>query len=200
MDGDETQAVTYADGVRHSLGLPENATIRTVVQAAMGADCLRLLPMRRGDSALMRSGDQWQIVARKGIPSDRVAWVVAWQLSSWLLRQDGVTEDGMRRVRSRVAAELLMPRSVASRQAHKSDPVLTSERFKWPLAATLLRQAELLRIPTCLVLPSGYVRTRGDDGARLPTTADEVRAMAARARIGVKKYNLPDGLVLQLTA
>lgn len=197
MNGTERDVAAYAAGVIRGLRASATATPWELAMAAWGPDCLRTRPMRRGDSALIRLRDQWQVVLRDGLPRDRAAWVLSWQLSSWLLRMDGLSHDEAVRLRSPLAATLLMPRDVIGRALKAAPAPAVASVLGWPLAATMLRDAELYRRPTLLVMRTGYVRARGDDLARLPTSGPALRAILEGPAVGVLRLAVPEGVIVR---
>ena len=201
MTSDEGDAVAYAAGIRRALGCGETPTIEGLVHRATGS------PVGRASFAVTEVtvsnlNHRPVLYVNARLPAARARWCVAWAFAGWAMLQDKMPEGEIRRLRARVAGDLLLPADIAARAFRKASPAAVAVAFSMPLATALLREAEVTRVPTALVVPGRYVRVRGDDAGRLPTGRAALELLAGRRGIGIARYQVPEegGVVLRVAA
>lgn len=193
--------MAYAAGIRKALKCSENATLEGMIHRAMGRKAIRRAPIRAEVATAIVNGETAIYVASR-LTAQRARWVLAHEFSSWVMREDGMSATDARSLRSSVAAELLLPESLAASVLRAAPALVVAEEFILPTAATLLREAEVLRVPTALVVPGRYVRVKGDDLGRLPIEQGALELLASRRGIGVIRFPVPEegGTIVRLAA
>lgn len=193
--------MAYAAGIRRALKCSENATLEGLVHRALGRKSIRRAPIKAEVTTAIVNGETAIFVASR-LSAPRGRWVLAHEFASWVMGEDGVDPTDARALRSRVAAALLLPTGMAADVLRASCAAIVAEEFVLPTAATYLREAEVLRVPTALVVPGRYFRIRGDDDGRLPTELAALELLASRRGIGVTRFGVPEdgGTIIQIAA
>ena len=201
MQDVERDAVAYAAGIRKALKCSNNATLEGMVHRALGRRSIRRAPIKAEVTTAIVNGETAIYVASR-LTAPRSRWVLAHEFATWVMREDGMPADQARALRSSVAAELLLPESLAASVLRTAPAIIVAEEFVLPTAATLLREAEVLGVPTALVVPGRYVRVKGNDAGRLPLEQEALELLASRRGIGVIRFPVPEdgGTVVRLAA
>lgn len=179
--------------------------VEDFIETAMGPRGMALAPLPVAQSALALVGGEWTIFVDPRLPPDRMRWQLAHHFSEWVLRTEGVSASELVRLRSPVAAELLLPRHVAARAVGRVSFVDLARKLVVPTASMLLREAEVARVPTALLGQGArgkYGRVRGDDDGRLPLDVHALELLASHRGIGVQKFAVPEegGVIIRLAA
>lgn len=202
MDKTEREALAYVASIRRALRFGEVVpTCEDAIHRAMGANAV-IKGIATQEARVARFQGRPVIWTSARLRPARRRWCVAHAFVSWVLEQDGVTGPEAMRLRSPMAAELLLPESVAGHVLRVAGATIVADEFVLPTAATYLREGELLRLPTALVVPSRYSRVRGDDAGRLPTDLRALEMLAGSRGIGVFKVQVPEdgGTIIRLAA
>lgn len=190
------EAERYATEIRHVLDcVTWTPSIEDLVCRALGRHALRKGPIAAAATRATVNGSTIFYMSTRVAPA-RARWALAHAFAVWALEHDGFSSDDAQRLRSRLAAEFLLPSDAARRVFPKASPSAVASRLVMPVAASYLREAELLRVPTCLVALGRdglYARTRGDDDGRLPVDLDALRLLASQRSIGVTRTKTEDG-------
>lgn len=194
-------AIAYAAGIRRALKCSENATLEGMIHRALGRKAIRRAPIKDEVTTAIVNGETAIYVASR-LSAPRGRWVLAHEFTSWVMKQDGLTHAVARSLRASVAAELLLPEHVANRVFQTASAVAVAAEFVLPEAATLLREAEVMHLPTALVVPGRYSRVRGDDYGRLPLERAALELLASPRGIGVLRFPVPEekGTVIRVAA
>lgn len=131
-------------------------------------------------------------VLPRGTSTEVGHWHLAHALAGHVLEGDGFAGIELATLRPLVAAALVLPAASVSRYLPRVGTEGVARALRLPFAAVYLREAELLRVPTALVVPGRYARVRGDDAGRLPTDLAALELLAGRTGIGVRKIAAPD--------
>lgn len=137
-------------------------------------------------------GGQRRVVLPGRASLEQRHWHLAHALAGHVLEGDGFAGDEVTTLRPLVAAALVLPAASVSRYLPRVGTEGVARALRLPFAAVCLREAELLRVPTALVVPGRYARVRGDDAGRLPTDLAALELLAGRRGIGVHKIAAPD--------
>lgn len=138
-----------------------------------------------------------RVVVPANLSKSAAHWQIGCALADWLLRRDGLDEAGVRPIRAGLAAAIVLPKEQIADYADLSAEEI-AHALTLPVAATLLREAEVMRLPTALVVPGRYTRIRGDDAGRLPRGTEALEFLAAHRAVGVVRTVVPEGVVLRL--
>lgn len=192
MKSTERDAVEYVGAIRRALRFGGTVpTLEETIERAMGTDAI-VKGIAREGARVARVGQQHVIWTSARLRRDRQRWHIAHAFVRWALEQDGLSEREAAELRSPMAAEVLLPSAYVARAFGGVDAVAVAREYVTPPTATILREAELLRVPTALVVPGRYARVRGDDVGRLPTDLAALELLAGRRGIGVRKIAAPD--------
>lgn len=203
-------AATYTADVLRTLRLTSESGVLAVGNAALGVGFVHLVPHAPTAAETCTVNHRPGVRINAGLSPERKGWYVAWGVAKHLLASDGVEHRLAEKLRSLVAAELLMPRDLLAANDHH--PREIAHFYAWPDAATMLRMAELDRIATALVVPPGpsgtkqraYERVRGDDRGLFPTDPVALRHLAANRSIGIERFAVPEegigAVVLRMAA
>lgn len=175
--------------------------METLVHRALGTPVQRAKMATTEVTIAKVAGKPVLYVASRLSPA-RARWCVAWEFTGWAMREDGFDAAEIRRLRAATAADLLLPGDMARRLFRVTTALVVANEFVIPTAAVLLREAELLRLPTALVVPGRYVRIKGDDDGRLPLERAALELLASKRGIGVVRFPVPEegGTVVRLAA
>lgn len=193
-------AKVYAAGIRRALNCSDNATLEGMIHRALGRGTIRKAAIRTETVVAVVNGETAFCVSSRLSPA-RSRWALAHAFAAWAMRADGVPAAEANRLRSPLAAELLLPTETAIRVLRVASATVVAEEFVMPTAATMLREAEVLRVPTALVVPGRYARVRGDDKGRMPLELHALELLASRRGIGVVRVPVPEegGVVLRIS-
>lgn len=201
MTSNEGDAVAYAAGIRRALGCGTTPTIEGIAHRALGHR-VRSVSLPKTEATVSRLNDRLVLYVNSRLSPARARWAVALEFTRWAMAADGFSETEIRRLRARVAGDLLLPKDVAACAFRAAAAPAVGHAFSLPTATALLREAEVLRLPTALVVPGRYVRIRGDDAGRLPADLEALELLAGKRGIGVTRYQVPEegGVVVRLAA
>ena len=186
----------YAREIRRALECEVwTPSIEDLVCRALGRHALRRGPIAAAATRATVNGSTIFYTSTRVAPAV-ARWALAHAFAVWTLEHDGVPAAEALRLRSPLAAEFLLPTDAARRAFGKASPDVVASRLVMPIAASFLREAELLRVPTCLVAlgrDGYYARTRGDDHGRLPVDLDALLLLAGQRSIGVTRTRTEAG-------
>lgn len=192
MESAEREAVGYVGAVRRALRFGGVVpTLEETVERALGRGAVAK-GLAREPAVIAYAGGRTVIWTSARLRPDRRRWYLAHALARWVLAEDGVDATEASRLRSPMAAELLLPAAYVAHALRVADAPSVAREYATPLTATILREAELLRRPTALVVPGRYARVRGDDVGRLPVDLPALELLAGRRGIGVRKIAVPE--------
>lgn len=192
----------YAQQIRAALsGGDVGLGLEAMVGARFGAGAIRTARIRE-EVVVAPIHGQNVIFTSDTLSPKRTRWCVAHAFASWLLEQDGVPQTERRKLRAALAAELLLPLAACPHLFPAAHVPTLAEALRLPLSFVLLREAEVFRKPTALVVPGVYARVLGDDGGRLPPDLAALELLASRRGIGVQRWDVPDdrGVVIRVAA
>ena len=194
--GNTGETERYAGEIRRALECAGwTPSVEDLVCRALGRHALRRAPIAAAASRATVNGATIFYTSTRVAPA-QARWALAHAFAVWALEHDGFSSEEAARLRSPLAAEFLLPAAASRRVFCKASPAAVADRLVVPVAASYLREAELLRVPTCLLAMGRdglYSRTRGDDGGRLPTDLDGLILLASRRSIGVTKTKTEEG-------
>lgn len=143
-------------------------------------------------------GGKARVVVPRASSASVSHWQIGHALADWLLIRDGVPPRERRGMRAALAATIILPPDQVLDFAPTLGAVEIARILTLPIAATLLREAEVSRVPTVLLAPH-YIRCRGDDAGRLPLERSALELLASSRGIGVTRFVVPEGVVLRLS-
>lgn len=185
-------ADTYAADIARTLGFAEPPGASALADAVWGASSVGLVT-RGPDAQLVRRGPRsWCLFLCRSVPRPTRHWLIARHVAAHCLAIDGATMSS-----AQVGGAITMPSDALDDVLSEDTYEGAAERFGLPLAATMLRHAELRNVPTALVTEA-WSRVRGDTAGRLPRDHATLRAIAS-ARVGVvglRRTLTPDGETL----
>lgn len=192
------EAERYADGLWRTLRVAESPGARTLAGRIFGPGAIVWSGTGRAGTVESHGGKARVVVPRA---SDAATshWQIGHALADWFLVRDGVPWAQRRQLRAPLAAAIILPAGQVSDYAPRLGAVEIARLLTLPVASTLLREAEVSRLPTALVVVGRYTRIRGDDAGRFPTDATALELLAASRAIGVRRYVVPEGVVIRLT-
>jgi len=196
MDRSE-DAEHYVSALWRTLRVAESPGARALAERLFGRGAVVWF----GSAAIGQVADHGgkaRVVVPRASSAALSHWQIGHALADWLLERDGVLALERRALRAGVAATIVLPPDQVIDFAPSLGAVEVARLLTLPVAATLLREAEVSRVPTALVAP-GYTRTRGDDAGRLPRDRAGLALLASSNVIGVRRYVVPEGVVIRLT-
>lgn len=201
-DAEVRDTARYAQRVRAALsGGDLGLGLEAMVQARFGAGAIRTAPIRE-EAVIATVHGQQVIFTSDALTPKRARWCVAHAFASWLLEYDGVPQSERRKLRASLAAELLLPMAACPHLFPTAHAPTLADALKLPLSFVLLREAEIFRKPTALVVPGSWARVLGDDHGRLPPELSALELLASRRGIGVQRWDVPEdrGTVIRVAA
>ena len=195
MDSTAT-AERFAADTWRTMGVIESPGARPLARRLFGAQSV----VRSHAQALAKvqpHAGRPRVVVPANLNAAVAHWQIGHAIADWLLRHDGLDDEGVLPIRSGLAAAIVLPREQIVDYSDLSAEEI-AHALTLPVAATLLREAEVSRVPTALVVPGRYTRVRGDDAGRLPRDAAALEYLAAHRAIGVVRTVVPEGVVLRL--
>lgn len=190
------EAETFAADTWRTMGVAESPGVRSLAMRLFGSQAV-VFSHARPIAKVQAFAGRPRVVVPAHVDLATAHWQIGTALADWMLRRDGLKDAAVRSVRSGLAAAIVLPKE---QLVDYSD--LTAEEIAQaltlPVAATLLREAEVSRVPTALVVVGRYTRVRGDDAGRLPRDAEALEFLATHRAVGVVRIPVPEGVVLRL--
>ena len=189
-------AERFAADTWRTMGIVESPGARPLARRVFGAQAIVLSHGLALTKVLPHAG-RLRVVVPAALDPATTHWQIGHAVADWLLRHEGLDEAGVLSIRSGLAAAIVLPREQIADYSDLSAEEI-AHALTLPVAATLLREAEVTRVPTALVVRGRYTRVRGDDAGRLPRDAAALEYLAAHRAIGVVRTLVPEGVVLRL--
>lgn len=190
------EAECYAAGIWRTLRVAESPGARALSERVFGTGAIVWSGNRAAGIVEPHGGKLRVVVPRLSDPPTS-HWQIGHALADWFLARDGVPLSERWTMRATLAATIILPADQVVTFAPKIGAVEIARVLTLPVAASLLREAEVSRVPTVL-LTAKYIRARGDDVGRLPRERAALELLASSRGIGVEKYTVPEGVVLRI--
>ena len=189
-------AERFAADTWRTMGVVESPGARPLARRLFGAQAVVRFHAQALAKVQSHAG-RLRVVVPAGLDPAAAHWAIGHALADWLLRHDGLDDARILPIRSGLAAAIVLPREQVADYSDLSAQEI-ADALTLPVAATLLREAEVSRVPTALVVPGRYARVRGDDAGRLPRDPAALEYLAAHRAVGVVQIRVPEGVVLRL--
>lgn len=186
-----TDADLYAEDLARALGFAAPPGVSALADRVWGRGAIGLVS--RGPAfQLVRRGGGHALFLRDDVEHEVRHWTAARELARFCLEQDGVRLSS-----AQVGGAIVLPRASFARSLSRVSAQIVAANFDAPVAATMLRDAELHDVPTAIVTPR-WSRVRGDRRGRLPTDHATLRAIASGGVgvVGLRKTKTPQGETL----
>lgn len=142
---------------------PDRPHVPRLARALLGASAIQRGPRPlHTTAALVRVGDDWRIVLRRGLPTTYALFAIAHELGHWLLGRHGLHVEDEERAADYLGGALLAPRRafMAARRLVGEDLTALADAFATTETGAALRLGEVTGKPLAVVAPS-MVRVRG---------------------------------------
>jgi hypothetical protein len=186
-----TDADLYAEDLARALGFAAPPGVSELADRVWGRGAIGLVS--RGPAfRLVPRGSGHALFLRDDVDYEVRHWTAARELARFCLERDGVAMSS-----AQVGGAIVLPRATFAQSLARVSVQVVAECFDAPVAATMLRDAELHDVPTAIVTPR-WSRVRGDRRGRLPKDHATLREIAS-SRVGVcglRKTKTPQGETL----